>query len=145
MATIKTYVDIAATPEIVWRVLTDFAAYREWNPFIRAASGNAREKERLKLDVTLPHARRKRRSAVVVRAIPAAELRWRGQRLIEGLFDREHTFIIVPQGLKGVRLIQREQFSGLLAPLIFPLIEKKTIAAFKLMNDALKKVAERRH
>lgn len=145
MATIKTFIDIHATPEVVWRVLTDFAAYAKWNPFIRHASGSAREKQRLKLTLHLPRGRAYRFSPRVVRAIPAAELRWRGKFLIEGLFDGEHTFIIVPHGLKGVRFIQREQFSGLLAPLILFFIEKKTTEGFKLMNRALKQVAEAKH
>ncbi len=31
--------DIEASPERVWEVLTDFASFPEWNPFIRDASG----------------------------------------------------------------------------------------------------------
>lgn len=30
--------EIAAPAELVWQVLTDFEAYREWNPFVVAAS-----------------------------------------------------------------------------------------------------------
>jgi hypothetical protein len=41
-----------------------------------------------------------------------------------------------------VRFIQREHFSGLLAPLILPLIVKKIHVGFDLMNLALKKVVE---
>lgn len=145
MATIKTFIDIHATPETVWRVLTDFSAYAKWNPFIRDASGNAREKQRLRLTMQLPHGGTHRFSPRIVRAIPAAELRWRGKLLIDGLFDGEHTFIIVPHGLKGVRLIQREKFSGLLAPLILLFVQKKTTEGFQLMNRALKKVAEAKH
>jgi uncharacterized protein YndB with AHSA1/START domain len=33
--TIDTTVDIDASKQAVWDVLTDFAAYGEWNPFLR--------------------------------------------------------------------------------------------------------------
>ncbi|MBI4544746.1 MAG: SRPBCC family protein [Gemmatimonadetes bacterium] len=32
-------IDIEASAERVWQVLTDFAAYPEWNPFMRSISG----------------------------------------------------------------------------------------------------------
>lgn len=36
---ISTTLDIDATPQAVWDVLTDFAAYGEWNPFMDRAEG----------------------------------------------------------------------------------------------------------
>jgi Polyketide cyclase / dehydrase and lipid transport len=35
-------IDIHATPQRVWQLLTDFAAYPDWNPFITRSSGSAR-------------------------------------------------------------------------------------------------------
>ena len=145
MPAIKTFIDIAASPEAVWRVLTDFPTYPKWNPIIREITGSAREKTTVKLRMHLPRGGVRKLKVVVTRAIPAAELRWRGKRLIQGIFDGERTFIIVPHGLKGVRLIQREHFSGLLAPFILPLITAKTTAAFEAMNKALTKFAETKH
>lgn len=145
MPAIKTFVDIGATAETVWRVLTDFAAYPKWNPILREVSGSAREKATLKLRTHLPGGGMRRLKVVVTRAIPAAELRWRAKRPIQGIFDGERAFIIAPHGLKGVRLVQREHFSGVLAPVILPFISAKTVAAFEAMNAALKKFAEAKH
>lgn len=142
MPTIKTTIDIASSAEMVWRVLTDFASYPKWNPFIRSIQGKPAQGQRLKIRLRLPHGRSYRFSSRVVKSIPAAELRWRGKMLIEGLFDGEHAFIIVPNGIKGVTFIQREHFSGLLVSLILPFIVKKIHVGFDLMNLALKKVVE---
>ena len=145
MQTIKTMIDIGASPEIVWRVLTDFSSYPRWNPFLRAVWGGPMQGQRLKVRARFPDSRAHIFSARVVKALPAAELCWQTNMWIKGLFDGEHAFIIVPNGIKGVTFIQREHFSGVLRPLIFPFIQKKTLAAFDLMNSALKKVAEAKH
>lgn len=45
--TIETAVDIDAPVERVWRVLTDFAGYQQWNRFILSIAGEMREGARL--------------------------------------------------------------------------------------------------
>src|SRR5208337_3854746 len=39
MKEIHTEIEINAPAEKVWKVLTDFAAYPEWNPFVRCGAG----------------------------------------------------------------------------------------------------------
>src|SRR4051795_7694768 len=46
-AEVRTFVDIDATAERVWEVLTDLRAYAEWNPFITEAEGTIAAGERL--------------------------------------------------------------------------------------------------
>jgi len=140
--TIKTAVDIAASAEMVWRVLTYFPEYPRWNPFLVSIHGSLSPGQRLKIRARLPQGREYKFSPLVVKVIPASELRWRRRRLIEGVFDREQAFFIVPNGIKGVRFIQREHFSGVLASLITPFITEKTHKSFTLMNLALKRIAE---
>jgi hypothetical protein len=142
--TIKTSIDIGASPEMVWRVLSNFAAYPKWNPFIREIRGEARPGARLRVRLRLPGGRSMRFAPRVIKAIPAAELHWRGRFLVKGLFDGEHAFIIVPDGVRGVRFVQREHFSGLLAPLILLLRGARIREGFERMNLALKKQAEGR-
>ena len=142
MPTIKTAVDVAASPEMVWRVLTYFPDYPKWNPFLVSIQGSLSPGQRLKIQARLPQGHEYKFSPRVVKVIPATELRWRRLWLIEGVFDRELAFLIVPNGVKGVRFIQREHFSGILAPLIMRFISEKTHKAFNLMNLALKRTAE---
>jgi hypothetical protein len=37
---VSTKIDIAASPQAVWEVLTDFAAYPDRNPFMRRIEGS---------------------------------------------------------------------------------------------------------
>ena len=145
MPTIKTAVDVATSAEIVWRVLTDFPSYPKWNPFLVSIQGKPSLGARLKIQARFPNGGAFKFSARIVKAIPATELRWRRRRLLEGVFDREQAFFIIPNGIKGVRFIHREHFSGLLAALIMPFISGKTTKAFNLMNLALKRTAEAKH
>jgi len=140
--TIKTAVDVAASPEMVWRVLTYFPDYPKWNPVLVSIHGSLAPGQRLNIQARLPPGHEYKFSPRVVKVIPATELRWRRRWLIEGVFDRELAFLIVPNGIKGVRFVQREHFSGLLAPLMMHFISEKTLKAFNLMNLALKRTAE---
>ena len=142
MPTIKTVVDVATSAEIVWRVLTHFPAYPHWNPFLISVYGSLAPGQRLTIQARYQDGKTSQFKATLVKAIPATELRWRRRRLIEGIFDREQAFFIIPNGINGVRFVQRERFSGLLATLIMPFISEKTTKAFNLMNLALKRTAE---
>ncbi|HEX8344982.1 MAG TPA: SRPBCC family protein, partial [Actinoplanes sp.] len=55
--TLRTEVDIAATPDEVWRCLTDFGDYPAWNPFITAVQGVAAVGQRLTVRLDPPGGR----------------------------------------------------------------------------------------
>jgi hypothetical protein len=48
---ITTEIDIPATPQDVWQVLADGAAYADWNPFIRHLSGDLQTGGRIKITI----------------------------------------------------------------------------------------------
>ncbi|HEV8651344.1 MAG TPA: SRPBCC domain-containing protein [Actinomycetes bacterium] len=135
-------VDIQATPERVWHVLTDFAAYPEWNPFLAKASGTARRGERLTIRMQPVGSRGMTMRPTVLEADPGRQLRWIGHLLVSGVFDGEHRFTIEPLGQGRVRLVQQEQFRGLLVPLMARSLDRHTLPAFEQMNQALKRRAE---
>jgi hypothetical protein len=120
MRAVETVTDIAAPPWRVWRVLTDFAAYPAWNPFLTRVEGRPEASARLRVRVEPPG----RRSAVTLKArVVALEtgraLRWRSRLLLlPGLLDGEHAFDLewLPGG-HATRLRQAARLSGPLAPL----------------------------
>lgn len=130
---LDTVIDIAAPPGAVWRVLTDFAGYAAWNPFIRQVEGKAREGTRL--TATMHPAGRKPMTfrPVIIRAEEAVALVWRGRLPVPGLFDGEHAFLLTATAT-GTRLDHSEAFGGLLVPFLKAEGFRKD---FEAMNRAL--------
>jgi hypothetical protein len=140
MRSISASVDIAATPERVWAVLADLAAYPEWNPFIRSASGKLAEGARLTLRMVPAGGRAMTFRPTVLAARPGALLRWIGRLIVPGIFDGTHQFALEDLGGR-TRLTQSETFRGFLVPFTGKTIAR-TEASFHAVNRALKDRAE---
>jgi hypothetical protein len=137
MRELRRAIEIDAPPERVWEVVTDFAAYPEWNPFIRRISGHLREGARLEVRIEPPGARATT-FRPTVRAVEAnRELRWLGRLFVPGIFDGEHSLRIEPLNGGRSRFVQSERFSGLLVGLVKGTLAK-TEAGFEQMNIAFK-------
>ena len=135
-------IEIRAPAERVWQLLTGFARFPQWNPFIRRASGAAQVGERLQVYIQPSGASGMAFRPTVLKVDPNRELRWLGHFLIPGLFDGEHIFSIEPLGVDRVRFVQREIFTGLLVPLLAHSLDTDTRRGFEEMNQALKMQAE---
>jgi hypothetical protein len=138
MREIHTEIEIDAPAERVWRVLTDFAAYPEWNPFVRRGEGEVKVGARLHVFIQPSGGKGMSFRPRVRVADPGRELRWLGHLWVAGLFDGEHSFLIEPLGEGRVRFIQRERFGGLLLPLLWKMLDRETRRGFEEMNRALK-------
>ncbi len=139
---LRAEINIDASADRVWEVLTNFAAYREWNPFMIEASGEAAVGERLRIRMQPQGGRAITFRPTVLEAVPGKRLRWLGHLLVPKIFDGEHSFTIDPIGAGRARLIQQEAFGGVLAPLLGRSLERRTLPAFHRMNEALKRRAE---
>ena len=142
MKELRTEIEIHASPEKVWQILTDLDKYPEWNPFIHHAIGKAKTGEKVNItfrsgskDMTL-HCK-------VLNVEPNKELCWQYHVLLPGLFSGEHHFIIESMGINDVRFIDCEIFSGLLVPLQAKDIDTNSRRGFEEMDKALKARAER--
>jgi len=111
---LTTEVTINAPPAAVWAVLTDAAAYPDWNPFIRHIAGTFTAGARL---TTRMHAGGTDRGMTftprVLVARPAVELRWRGRLVAPRLMDAEHSFVLHPTADGGTRVVHAETFRGI--------------------------------
>ena len=141
MTELRREIEIDAPPERVWAVVTDFAAYPEWNPFIRRISGELRIGARLEVRIEPPGGRAMTFKPTVQAVEANRELRWLGRLLVPGIFDGEHSHRIEPLEHGRSRFIESERFSGVLVGL-FKRTLQKTETGFGQMNDALKVRAE---
>ncbi|RAY14682.1 SRPBCC domain-containing protein [Actinomadura craniellae] len=138
--TVRAEIEIDASPDRVWEVLVDFAAYPEWNPFIVSAAGEARTGARLTNRMANGDRVMTFTPKVLV-AEPGRELRWLGRLGVPGLTDGEHYFRIEPAGDGRSRLVQGERFTGVLVPFLGRALD--VADGFAAMNAALKARVEK--
>ena len=140
---ITTSIDIAAPASAVWAILTDFASYSEWNPFVRLIKGDLQEGAKLEVMLDTPNRNPMTFNPTLVKLTLERELRWLGRMWsIPGIFTGEHYFQIEPAGENSIRFTHGERFTGLTVPFAWSKVADDTRAGFVSMNEALKRLAE---
>jgi len=135
-------IDVDATPERVWDVLTDVPAYPAWSPVLTSADGAFAVGGRVVFG--FPRLHRLLRSTVpatVLEVTPGRRLRYvlRFGRLgVPGLLDSEHTSTIDLGDGSGVRLWLELRVRGLLLPLMVGSLSPDETPTFGPMPSALK-------
>ena len=132
---IRTEIEIAAEPEAVWSVLTDFNKYPEWNPFIKKIEGEAVVGEQLDATFHPLHMENPQNLKLIIQvANENEELRWLGRILIPGLLEGEQYFLLT-ETESGTRFTHGENFTGLL--LLFIDVSENA-PSFEAVNRELK-------
>ena len=140
--TVRSAIEIRAPLDTVWEILTDFAAYPQWNPHIRQVRGHVRVGARLTIRSQPPGGRPVVLRPIVVTWDPPTELRWRATFLWSRLFSGEHGFMLEPLDNDRVRFHQDETISGLLVPIYARLRLPRTRDGFARVNATLRERAE---
>ncbi len=131
-------IDVEAPPDAVWAQLADLTGYAEWNPFIPSASGVLAPGERLSLRLQPPGGRALPIRPTLTEVVPGSVLEWLGHLGVPGLFDGRHRFELTATP-EGTRLVQTEAFSGLLVRPLRGVLDGRTLAGFRAMNEALRR------
>ncbi len=134
---ITTSIEIQAPKEAVWKVLTDFEQFPEWNPFVQSLKGEVVEGRQI--IVKLPGMTFK---PVVQCFVKNSEFRWLGHLGFKGLFDGEHRFLLTEQSNGSTLFQHSERFSGILVALFARSLDNDTKSGFEQMNKALKQRVE---
>jgi hypothetical protein len=122
------------TPEQVWRILTHFESYSEWNPFIIKA--NQVNDKSLVITTQVIDDKPQTFQPTIMQFQPYTELSWTGQVGSKYLLKAEHRFSLkVTNG--NTRLTHSETFSGLISCIINQDKQNKIKKSFENMNAAL--------
>ena len=131
---------IQAAPDTIWRILTDAPNYPNWNTTVDKVEGRIAPGESVTVRVKANPGRAF--PVKVSEFVPPKKMVWSGGMPL-GLFKGERTFTLTPQPGGTVEFSMREEFTGLLSPLISKSIPDLQ-PAFDEFAAALKKKAESR-
>lgn len=142
MKSLHTEIEINAPVNIVWKILTDFQSYPDWNPFIRSFDSDPEPGRQFSVTIQPTGKKPMTFKPVCLSLLPEKEFRWMGHLFIKRLFDGEHIFELKKLDDNRTLLIQRENFRGILVPLLWKQIDTSTRSGFEKMNQKLKHRAE---
>lgn len=141
MKEIKTEIIINSSKTEVWKVLTDFEGYPEWNPFIVTISGNPKKGGLLRANLKIDGNKPMTIKPTILASEEDKRFEWLGKAPL-GIFNGQHYFLIEEISEKQVKFIQGEYFTGWLVKPILKKIGENTQKGFIKMNRALKKKVE---
>jgi hypothetical protein len=139
---INTELEIMASSERVWQVLTDFPSFSKWNPVIIEIKGEAKVKTKLEVHLRTRSGKNRIYKPTITKLEPNHELRWFGKSFLPGIFNGERIFTIDPIGESSVLFFHREIFTGVGAYLAGDRLENDIRHTLSEMNVALKKQVE---
>ncbi len=134
---IKTEIIIERSVEQVWKVLTSFTTYAEWNPFVKSLVGKVEVGSQIEVEID---GMKFKPTVLAVRI--NEELRWLGYLWFKGVFDGEHIFKLERIESQKTRFVHAEKFKGILVPFFKRKLLTETKAGFEAMNRSLKERVE---
>jgi hypothetical protein len=137
---VHTAIDIDASAAAIWRVLTEFSQFDQWNPMLRNVHTDFEPGATVRFEVRRQGSKPLKLKAKIVKLSESEALAWRGGP--KGVLTGEHVFRIEPLGEGRCRFYHGERFNGLLLPLLKGAL-KDAPALYRSMNEALKNRVER--
>ncbi len=143
MFVVQAETEIDAPAAVVWAVLTDMEAYDAWSTMLHYRGGALAEGGTIQLRLSLPNGPSYNFAPRVIALEPERRFTWRATTGVRGIFDGEHSFELAPLAGGRTFLLNREQYSGLLAPLLQRLpMMRDAPAGFVAMNEEIRARAE---
>jgi hypothetical protein len=111
-----TRIEIRARPDVVWKLLTELAAYPSWNSTVDRVEGAIGTGHTIKIHAKI--APGKAFPVKVTTLEPPRKMVWTGGAPLKFLFKGERTFLVTPKTADTVEFSMEEVFDGLMAGVI---------------------------
>ncbi len=109
MRELRTEIQISAPIDKVWQVITDFDDWKDWNPTVNRASGNASVGSKLSITICGEDCQDAGSfQPLVPEANPLKYFRWRATMMAGFLFKNDRVFELNEKN-GGTELIHREE------------------------------------
>lgn len=144
MYTLIDEMEIAASADRVWAVLTEFERYPDWNPYILRLETDRQPGSRITLRIVQPNWKKPLTLHPRLTNLDDRyrEVRWEGRVGIPLIFDTNHWIRVERIEDDRSRVVQAERFSGLFSSLLPSSARRATKLAFRLMAKALRERVE---
>jgi uncharacterized protein YndB with AHSA1/START domain len=134
-------IDITAPPGVVWKVLTDFSAYKEWNPFVVDARCELKPGGALDMQVKLKD-KPQHQVELIVGVDPGKGFSYRMKPMPLGALKSFRTHAIESAGPGRSRYRSHFELEGWLLPVVLALFREGLEKGFAGMTDAIGRRAE---
>ena len=135
-------IEINASDEKIWDIISNFGAYPDWNTYIKYIEGDLRPGRGLYVETRNVHDNHAAYRAIVTKVVENRELSWKGKLLMSGIYDSERFFIITSLSENRSIFTFRGTYTGLLVPVFWVLVRKYETSDYERMNEELKIRAE---
>lgn len=143
MQTVKTEIEIYASPEKVWSIITDIDKWHEWSPTINKSAGQAAVDSTVTITMMSKEEGKDgpKYSPKIIQMDAPKYFHWRAHMMAGFIFTNDK-IIELEKTDAGTKVTHIETFKGLMAVLMKGQMEKGVPPMLIMMNDALKELAE---
>jgi len=134
---LRTEIQISAPIDQVWQVLTDFENWKDWNPTIKQASGNASLGSKLNITMAGEDCKEMSYQPCVLKVNPPSIFRWRATMMAGFLFTNYRVFELKEKD-GGTQFTHKKEFSGLIVPMFWKKLNQFVLPMLEKMDKALK-------
>lgn len=139
---IRTSIDIKASVDKVWTILTEFDKYNKWNPFILTVIGIPEVGNILRMGILPPNSKGIIYKAKVITRVEKKEFSWLSKLPISGIGMGKHTYELKENENGVTTFVHKEDIKCMFVPFYN---FSNIIQGFNLMNEKLKEIAENRY
>jgi len=137
------YIDLHSPKESVWKTITDFGSYPEWNSVLSMSHNDSLEVgEKFHVTINTKNGKKSRFKAKTLSKRLYQSFAARQVILGKWVFSATHYFIIEELENADVRFIQKWELTGILSKLFKKQIFEQ-LGLFKQMNEDLKNHLEK--